>query len=31
MESTEVALTGGVPGSTTVQGISSLSEEEGGC
>ena len=30
MESADAALTGGVPGSTTVEGISSLSEGGGG-
>ena len=30
MESAEVALTSGVPGSTTVEGVSSLSESGGG-
>ena len=30
MESTETALTGGVPGSTMVEGVSSLSEGGGG-
>ena len=30
MESTKIALTGGVPGSTMVKGVSSLSEGSGG-
>ena len=30
MESTEIALTGGVPGSMMVEGVSSLSEGGGG-
>ena len=30
MESTETALTGGVPRSTTMEGVSSLSEGDGG-
>ena len=30
VESTETALSGGVPGSTTVEGVSSLSEGDGG-